>query len=369
MGITFPRFGTSHVAIGNLLKWMGHDVIKPPDITEKTISLGTKNSPELACFPLKITTGSFIEALDSGADSILMAGGVGPCRFGYYGYLQKGALTQMGYKFDSFIIEPPSRHPKQAYHTIKSLKKKTPWHTVMKYVYIVLTKQKYIDKMHKLVLETAPKEVGEIKSFKLFNEFVQKVEPVREVKSLKEIYQHYADKLYKFQKVTPKVKIKLLGEIYLVCEPAANLYIEKKLAALGVEVQRTIYLGEWFDGHVVKDIIPILKEKETEKTAKSYLSQMVGGHGQETVAQTVQASQQGFDGVIQVYPFTCTPEILAQGIITKVSKDKKIPVLTLSMDEHSAQAGIDTRLEAFVDLIYQKKLQNERGEALWVMGS
>ncbi|WP_353892326.1 CoA protein activase [Proteinivorax hydrogeniformans] len=359
MGITFPRFGTSHVSIGNLLHWMGHDVIKPPKITENTIAVGTKNSPELACFPLKITTGSFIEALDNGADSILMAGGVGPCRFGYYGYLQKGALSQMGYKFDSYIIEPPARYPRQAYTTINKLRNKTPWHKVISYVYIALTKQKYLDRLHQVTLKTAPREMGEIKSFKIYEQFVKRVEPIKDVEFIKGLYDHYKYKLEKLQKIQPKARIKFLGEIYLVCEPAANLYIEEKLAKLGVEVERTIYLGEWFDGHVLKDMIPILKEKETARLAKAYLDQMVGGHGQETVAQTVKAKDQGFDGVIQVYPFTCTPEILAQGIISKVSKDKKIPVLTLSLDEHSAQAGIDTRLEAYVDLICQKKMQSE----------
>ena len=49
------------------------------------------------------------------------------------------------------------------------------------------------------------------------------------------------------------------------------------------------------------------------------------------------------------------PEIIAQSILYKVSKDKQIPVMTVMLDEHSAETGFRTRVEAFVDLLNQKK--------------
>jgi predicted nucleotide-binding protein (sugar kinase/HSP70/actin superfamily) len=54
-------------------------------------------------------------------------------------------------------------------------------------------------------------------------------------------------------------------------------------------------------------------------------------------------------------PFTCMPEIVAQGILTRVSRDLSFPVLTLIIDEHTGEAGINTRLEAFVDLLRARK--------------
>jgi len=68
------------------------------------------HSPEFACLPLKINIGNFIEALEKGADTIVMAGGVGPCRFGYYGQVQKEILKDLGYDFEMIILEPPQGH-------------------------------------------------------------------------------------------------------------------------------------------------------------------------------------------------------------------------------------------------------------------
>ena len=65
--------------------------------------------------------------------------------------------------------------------------------------------------------------------------------------------------------------------------------------------------------------------------------------------------------MVQLGPFTCMPEIVARSILPAVSKAEGIPVLTFFFDEHSADAGIQTRLEAFVDLLERKKRQKMRG--------
>ncbi len=334
MGITFPIFDSTYITIKSLLTWLGHDVVLPPPITEKTMALGTKHSPEFACLPLKITTGSFIEALEKGADSILMAGGVGPCRFGYYGYIQKGILESLGYDFETIIIEPPARDFKGAMKTIGYLKKDTSWKDLLYYMHLALIKQKYMDEFHKVVLKTAPYELGNIQSFKIYKEFLRAMDSPSTKREMEEINNAYLEKLKKLPQDRERdvIKVKLLGEIYLVCEPAANFHMEERLAHMGVEVTRTIYLGDWFGVHVLKDMIPFIKKESYLDITKDYLGHMVGGHGLETVAYTIKASEENYHGVIQVYPFTCAPEIIAQGIITKISSQKGIPVMTFSLD-------------------------------------
>jgi predicted nucleotide-binding protein (sugar kinase/HSP70/actin superfamily) len=48
------------------------------------------------------------------------------------------------------------------------------------------------------------------------------------------------------------------------------------------------------------------------------------------------------------------PEIVAKSVLSSVSKHYSIPVMTLVLDEHAAEAGFRTRLEAFVDMINHK---------------
>ena len=64
----------------------------------------------------------------------------------------------------------------------------------------------------------------------------------------------------------------------------------------------------------------------------------------------------GFDGLIQVYPLSCMPEIVADGILTDIRRKQGIPILRLVLDEHSAQAGLQTRLEAFVDMLKRRRM-------------
>lgn len=54
-------------------------------------------------------------------------------------------------------------------------------------------------------------------------------------------------------------------------------------------------------------------------------------------------------GVLQISSFNCGCDSIAMQIFQRMLRDKGIPYMTLVLDEHSSQAGIDTRLEAFVD--------------------
>ena len=87
------------------------------------------------------------------------------------------------------------------------------------------------------------------------------------------------------------------------------------------------------------------------KDAKPYINRPIGGHAQQAIGHTIQYAKEGYDGVILIYPFTCMPEITSNAIIHAVSKKYHIPVLTLCFDEQTGQAGVQTRLEAFVDMI------------------
>jgi len=57
----------------------------------------------------------------------------------------------------------------------------------------------------------------------------------------------------------------------------------------------------------------------------------------------------------------CMPEVTVRPILEKIHKESGIPFLSLSLDEQVAEAGISTRLEAFVDVVrnyYDSKEQS-----------
>src|SRR5512136_6289 len=105
MNITAARMGNLHVILTALFGKIGINYIAPPPVTARTYEIGFKLSPEQVCLPFKICIGSFVEAIEKGADTIVMAGGNGPCRFGLYGMLQEKILNDAGYRFKMMVLD------------------------------------------------------------------------------------------------------------------------------------------------------------------------------------------------------------------------------------------------------------------------
>ena len=60
------------------------------------------------------------------------------------------------------------------------------------------------------------------------------------------------------------------------------------------------------------------------------------------------------DGIIYLSSFSCGPD----AFIIELLKEhiKEIPVMVLKLDEHKGEAGYETRLEAFADLLEYRRL-------------
>ncbi|ATW24084.1 acyl-CoA dehydratase activase-related protein [Candidatus Formimonas warabiya] len=356
MKVTFPHMGNLHIVGKAVFESLGVDVVVPPPITKKTLRLGIEHSPEFACLPLKVNMGNFIEAAELGADTIVMSGGVGPCRFGYYAQVQREILQDIGLHYEIIVVEPPDTHFSELIKKIKYLSNNKPLWQVVKAIRFGWVKARAIDVVEQKVQKIRAREcvkgeadtiylraLNEIDQAKTF----QDVQAVQK-NTLRELDQILLDQNKKV------LKIAIIGEIYTILEPFVNLDIEKHLGRLDVEVSRSIYLSEWVNDHLFMGLARIRSMKEAAKLAPPYLRHFVGGHGQETVGSTVRYAQEGYHGAIQLAPLTCMPEIVAQSILPVVSEKESIPVMTIYFDEQSGEAGMRTRLEAFVDLLYRK---------------
>jgi len=163
-------------------------------------------------------------------------------------------------------------------------------------------------------------------------------------------------------KLRNPLKIGIIGEIYVVLEPAANHYLQIMLGEMGVQTHRSIYLSGYTRESAITNGGDAIYQ-----IARPYLDEVcIGGHGVNSIGETILYSQHGFDGVVQLAPFSCIPEIVAKSIIPSVSRDFNIPVLTLFIDEQTGKAGVQTRLEAFVDLLEMRRQSNEKATRLVV---
>ncbi len=62
------------------------------------------------------------------------------------------------------------------------------------------------------------------------------------------------------------------------------------------------------------------------------------------------------DGVIHLTAFGCGPDSIVDKLMDMAAKqNENIPFMSLSIDEHTGDAGISTRLEAFTDMLRRRK--------------
>jgi predicted nucleotide-binding protein (sugar kinase/HSP70/actin superfamily) len=151
-------------------------------------------------------------------------------------------------------------------------------------------------------------------------------------------------------------KVAIVGELYTVMDPHINRGVEQKLGELGVEVTRT----SWFSTHILRSVRKNKADRASERVrffeaSKTYLGYDVGAECNISIGEAILRSEEGYDGVVHLMPFACMPETTASGILTKVGKDRNIPILTLILDEQEIEGRIQTLLEAFVEMLEWKR--------------
>lgn len=361
MKVTFPYMGST-VMYKRLLELLGHEVIEPPVPTKRTIDLGVKYSPEFACFPMKVLMGSYIEALELGAETIVSSGGHGPCRAGFYGETHSRILKNLGYDVDVIIFDDYKSDIQGTIKKVQRVKNGKSLSEVYNALRVVYKIAKSMDRVEKLIQSTRAYEKNDGECTRLW-ESIQKKYSLAACESDVEKIEAESVERIKAVPLNPvtsdrRIKIGIVGEIYVVMEQSINMKIEEMLGHLGAEVERSQYISDWIDYNLIPKWLSKPHELEILKLGEKYIEEIIGGHAKQTVGHIVDYAKRGYDGVVHLMPFACLPELISQSIIPAISKDMNIPVMSLSIDEQTGTANVQTRVEAFIDMIRSKKLKN-----------
>jgi len=358
--VTFPHMGTLHVALKGIMESLGLSCVVPPPVGPEALRLGARHAPEAACLPLKIGLGNLMQAYEMGADTVIMGGGVGPCRFGYYARVQQEILQDLGYNYNWVVLEPPRGHISELWDKLSALTGRSSLLTLGRALWSGWTKLRALDRLDRVVSRVRPREPRRGLTGNIWTQAVRAIdraENTRQVRVAEERFRRKLESVAKDDPETPQLRVGVVGEIYMVCEPAANLGVEESLGNMGLEVVKKLYISDWVRDHLILDALRWNRSGEkVREAARPYLEHFVGGEGVESVGNTVLYARQGIEGVVHIMPFTCMPEIVARTVTPGVSRDFDLPILTLVMDEHTAPAGLLTRLEAFVDLLRRRRL-------------
>ncbi len=123
------------------------------------------------------------------------------------------------------------------------------------------------------------------------------------------------------------IPVAVVGHPYNLYDPFINHQLLNRLARLGVNALTPERLGP---------------QPGDDYWAFEY----------ELVGATRRALERGVKGLIAVVAFGCGPDAVLVDELQQMSRERGVPLMVLVLDEHGGEAGLVTRLEAFVDMLH-----------------
>ncbi len=136
------------------------------------------------------------------------------------------------------------------------------------------------------------------------------------------------------------ISIALISHGYNIFDERTSMKIFDKLEKMDVRVYSSLQLSnEQMDDGIkaLREEMYWANEREMTGAAGHYLKDIK------------------IDGIITLTAFGCGPDSLMIERITRRAKRFNKPLLNLTIDEQTGEAGFITRLEAFVDMLFRKK--------------
>lgn len=370
----FPAPGRLGTALASVFQGDNLDAVIPPAASRRTAELGAELSPEFMCYPLAVTLGQMRETLEAGANTLLMVGGKGRCRLGWYAQMQESLLKRAGYEFEMLTIESPL--PLKTNYGIfkrevRQLFGGESWNKIMGRFILAYQIAAAGETGEKHLFALRAREANRGEGDRVYKKFEMSLKEVTSFMSLYRCFHEFRQESSSISLINdpPPFRVRLIGEIYAVFENFVNRDIAKMLGSLEdirILVETEITILNWFRHNILHALPALIRQRTIRNAARPYLQEMVGGHGLDSIGLAALAPGEKVDGLVHLWPFTCMPEIIAQSILTRVSADMDIPVLTVIINEQSGEAGLQTRLESFAHILRERKSACKKNDLIAV---
>ncbi|MDK2897206.1 MAG: hypothetical protein PWP04_1326 [Candidatus Atribacteria bacterium] len=143
------------------------------------------------------------------------------------------------------------------------------------------------------------------------------------------------------QSLLPKEeKVLLLGHTYLLNDSYINMNVIEKINQLGYSIVTPDMVPE--------DRIRLFLKKVPKPSFWTISNEILG-----TALSYLKERDPKVKGLVHLVSFECGPDSLVGELIGRWVKkeEQSLPYLRLEIDEHTGEAGLVTRLEAFVDMM------------------
>jgi len=366
MRLAFPHMGNAYIPLRALLDQLGIEAVVPEKPSRGTLNRGAQHSPEFVCLPFKVTLGDCINALEKGADTLAMVCGMWACRFGYYGRVQHLILKDIGYEFESVLIG--REEPGEIWRKLRPAIGGNVTRKVAGAMSLFRSKASAVDLVEALARKTRPLESEKGSTDELLVRYLHQLDQAssqRRVWELRREARQAFDSL-PLREEDGLIRVRIVGELYVLLEPTLNLDLVRRLeSSMGVEAQPVLSTYRWLISPLWLDPSLHIYSSRARRLTRRYLPYVLGGEEHMTIAGVLGAREDGFDGVIHAYPLTCMPENICRTILPDICSRMDLPLLSLCFDEHTSAAGLNARLEAFVDMLRARREKGALRGAAW----
>jgi len=290
-------------------KELGFNVIISPQTGRKLVNKGCEAIIEEVCFPVKVGLGHVIELLDKKVDYLFLPSIINAKPF------HEDANN-------ACICPIVQGFPYMANATLNFEKYSSK---VLKPVFHFGNGEKFIKKELKSFAQSLG--INSTKADTAINKGFENLASFRN-----SLLKRGEEVLNNLTSNTPSVVI--VSRPYNGCDPGLNLSIPDKLRDMGVMA-------------IPADFLP------PTTNGVDYMSNMYWRYGQQILSAGDSIANNPSLNAIYITNFACGPDSFIMKYFSKIMKDKHY--LTLELDEHSGDAGVITRLEAFIDSLQTSK--------------
>ena len=386
--ILIPQMAPIHFEfLETAVRAEGYNVKLLRECTEHTVETGLKYVNNDACYPSIITTGQFLEALESGQydvnkTAIIMSQTGGGCRATNYIAFIRKALKDAGYPNVPVIS-----------FNVAGLEKNAGFKLTISLMERLLKSVVYGDILQKMLYKNRAYEVNKGETQALFDKWMEKCKSLVVKSTNKEYKQSIYDIVNDFEKIEldtsiQKPRVGIVGEILIKYHPFGNNFVANVLEREGAEVVLPDFMGfvKFMATHKVtvnsllktgklksdisklaiklidliekdfklalasskKNYLPLCDIWHLESQVKDILS--IGnqtGEGWFLTAEMVEYIENGIPNIVCVQPFACLPNhVVGKGVIKSIrNKYPEANISPVDYDPGASEANQTNRIK------------------------
>jgi predicted CoA-substrate-specific enzyme activase len=388
--IYIPPMCDHTVALAAVLRAAGLSAEVLPESDQETVALGRSQTSGKECYPLILTVGDFLKAVnrkdfDPGRSAFFMPSSNGPCRFGQYSRYLSLVAKRIGVPEVEVVALDQTGGMYKALNQTGGRGR-----NLARGIWLALAGT---DLLLKALFHTRPREkspgLADLAYQASLSELAEAVILGRKAtaNAMANARERFEAAKAKPNGAPPRPAVGLVGEIYVRSNRFANEDVVRRLEALGAEVMappftewvfytgfvnsmRAARQGQWKkrlsaaltilfqdldQGALAKPWAGFFPDGAKDPSIRdivglgeNFLPRAFQGEAILSLGKGLEFYRHGASGLVNIMPFTCMPGMIVGGLTNRLrAKAGGMPALSLAYDGQS-QSNAQARLEAFM---------------------